>query len=200
MLRRAVRLALAAAAFTATAAGAADPADGKAKYEPCLACHTSSAAPQGEVAAPLLEGQPDNFIQWQLVYFRSETRQDPVMTAIAKPLSNADIRTLGAYLASLPPPKPASEKDERPDLTEAGEQLAKANRCSSCHQEGFVGRNDIPRLAGQREAYLLKALRDFKSGKRRGGGVGAMADAVYPLSDAGLQALAHYLSHFRQRR
>lgn len=187
--------ALAAAAFTATAAGAADPA-GKAKYQPCLACHASGAAPQGPVA-PLLEGQPDNFIQWQLVYFRTETRQDPVMTAIAKPLSNADIRDLGAYLASLPPPKPPEEKDERPDLTEAGEQLAAANRCASCHQDGYVGRGDIPRLAAQREAYLLKALRDFKSGKRRGGGVGAMADAVYPLSDAGLQALAHYLSRLR---
>lgn len=147
--------------------------------------------------APLLEGQPDNFIQWQLVYFRTESRIDPSMTPIAKLLSNVDIRNLGAYLASQPPPRQASEKDARPELSEAGEQLAKANRCASCHQEGFTGRDDIPRLAGQREAYLLKALRDFKSGKRRGGGVGAMADAVYPLSDAGLQALAHYLSRLR---
>jgi cytochrome c553 len=147
--------------------------------------------------APLLEGQPDNFIQWQLVYFRTETRLDPAMTPISKLLNNVDIRNLGAYLASLPPPRPASEKDARPDLSEAGEQLAKANHCDSCHQEGYVGRDNIARLAGQREAYLLKALRDFKSGKRRGGGVGAMSDAVYPLNDNGLQALAHYLSRLR---
>ena len=147
--------------------------------------------------APLLEGQPDNFVQWQLVYFRNETRVDPAMTPISKLLSNADIRNLGAYLASLPPPQPATGKDERPELTEAGAQLAKANHCDSCHQEGYVGRDNIARLAGQREAYLLKALRDFKSGKRRGGGVGAMSDAVYPLSDTGLQALAHYLSRLR---
>jgi cytochrome c553 len=63
--------------------------------------------------------------------------------------------------------------------------------------EGFVGKDAVPRLAGQREAYLLKALRDFKSGARRGGGVAAMPDAVYPLSDEGLQALAHYLSRLR---
>lgn len=150
--------------------------------------------------APLLEGQPDNFIQWQLVYFRTETRQDPAMTPISKLLNNEDIRNLGAYLAAQPPPSPAPGKDERPDLTEAGVQLAKANHCDSCHQEGYVGRDNIPRLAGQREAYLLKSLRDFKSGKRRGGGVGAMSDAVYPLSDAGLQALAHYLSRLAGRR
>ena len=119
------------------------------------------------------------------------------MTPIAKLLSDADIRDIGAYLATLPPVRLAQVKDERPDLTEAGEQLAKANRCASCHQEGYAGRDAVPRLAGQREAYLLKALRDFKSGKRRGGGVAAMPDAVYPLSDTGLQALAHYLSRLR---
>jgi cytochrome c553 len=146
------------------------------------------------MVAPLLEAQPDQFIQWQLVYFRSETRKDPMMTPISLLLSNADIRDIGAYLSSLPPPAPAAGKDERPDLTEAGAKLAKANRCASCHQEGFTGRDAIARLAGQREAYLLKALRDFKSGARRGGGVSAMPDAVYPLSDEGLQALAHYLA------
>lgn len=147
--------------------------------------------------APLLEAQPDNFVQWQLVYFRNETRVDPAMTPISKLLNNDDIRNIGAYLAAQPPPKAAPGKDARPELTEAGEQLAKANHCASCHQEGYVGRDNIARLAGQREAYLVKALRDFKSGKRRGGGVGAMSDAVYPLSDNGLQALAHYLSRLR---
>ena len=186
-----------AALSSAAAAGAADPAAGKAKFvETCLACHGPGMTPGGAVA-PVLDAQPDNFLQWQLVYFRTETRKDPVMTPTAAGLSNADIRNLGAYLSSLPPPKPPEAKDERPDLTRAGEQLAKANRCASCHQEGFVGRDAIPRLAGQREAYLLKALRDFKSGARRGGGVAAMPDAVYPLSDEGLKALAHYLSRLR---
>ncbi len=119
------------------------------------------------------------------------------MSAVSKLLSDADIRNIGVYLASLPAPKPPPVEDERPDLTEAGEQLAKANHCDSCHQQGYVGRDAVPRVAGQREAYLLKALRDFKSGKRRGGGVAAMADAVYPLSDQGLQALAHYLSRLQ---
>ena len=145
----------------------------------------------------MLEGQPDNFVQWQLVYFRTGARNDPLMQPMAAGLSDADIRNIGAYLASLPPPKAPQDKDERPDLTEAGGVLVKANHCASCHQEGFAGRDAAPRLAGQREPYLLKALRDFKSGKRRGGGVAAMADAVYPLSDQGLQALAHYLSRLR---
>ena len=119
------------------------------------------------------------------------------MTPISLLLNNSDIRDIGAYLSSLRPPESPQGRDEHPDLTEAGEQLAIANHCASCHQDGFVGRDATARLAGQREAYLLKALRDFKSGARRGGGVAAMPDAVYPLSDKGLQALAHYLSRLR---
>ena len=51
------------------------------------------------------------------------------------------------------------------------------------------------RTAGQREDYLLAALRAYKSGARTGSGVAAMPDAVYPLVDEQLQALAHFLSH-----
>ncbi len=49
------------------------------------------------------------------------------------------------------------------------------------------------RLAAQREDYLLKALRDFKAGTRSGT-LAAMADVVYPLADADLRALAHFLA------
>lgn len=44
-----------------------------------------------------------------------------------------------------------------------------------------------PRTANQREDYLLKSLRDFKTGAPTGGGV------AYPLGDEQLQALAHFM-------
>ena len=116
------------------------------------------------------------------------------MTPMSQPLTNPDIRNIGAYLSSLPPPNHPVGKDERPDLTEAGEQLAIANHCASCHMEGFVGKDAVPRLAGQREGYLLKALRDFKSGARLGFGVASMADVVYPLDDDDMKALAHFMA------
>ena len=50
---------------------------------------------------------------------------------------------------------------------------------------------------GQREDYLLKALRDFKSGARGGGGVAAMPTTLYDLQDSDLVALAHYLARAR---
>jgi cytochrome c553 len=54
----------------------------------------------------------------------------------------------------------------------------------------------VPRLAGQREDYLLKALRDYKSNARRGYDA-IMDDVLYPLNDDNFQDLAHFLS--RQR-
>jgi cytochrome c553 len=54
----------------------------------------------------------------------------------------------------------------------------------------------MPRLAGQREDYLIKALRDYKNGARSGDGA-QMAEVVYALSDDDLKAVAHHIAHFK---
>jgi cytochrome c553 len=164
--------------------------------ESCAACHGENGVSSME-AVPSLAGQPDGFIQWQLVYFRSGRRQQEVMTPLAEALSDAEIRSLGAYFAALPPPPPATDADARPELAEKGAEIAKQNRCAACHKDDFTGQQATARLAGQREDALLKALRDFKSGARTGGGVASMPDAVEPLSDADLVALAHYLARVK---
>jgi cytochrome c553 len=57
----------------------------------------------------------------------------------------------------------------------------------------------MPRLANQREDYLLKALRDYKQGVRVGYGSASMPEAVATLSDEDLVALAHYLAQLPRR-
>jgi cytochrome c553 len=162
---------------------------------PCATCHGFEGRSQTD-GVPSLAGQPDQFIQWQLVYFRSGTRKDPVMQPFAAALSDADIRNLGAYFASLPASGPAPAADEQPALTERGAMLAARHHCASCHQDNYAGQQATARLAGQREEYLVKALRDFKSGARTGGGVAAMPSAAYPLTADDIAALAHYLARF----
>src|SRR5438093_1505015 len=78
----------------------------RALAEACAACHGTDGVSQIELT-PSLAGQPDEFLQWQLVYFRSGARKSEVMGRIAEALSNQDVRNLGAYYASLPPPQPA---------------------------------------------------------------------------------------------
>ncbi|MFL6838706.1 MAG: c-type cytochrome, partial [Bradyrhizobium sp.] len=86
-------------------------------------------------------------------------------------------------------------QDDNPDLSEKGKQAAAGRRCASCHTDNYAGTKAVARLAGQREEYLVKALQDYKSGARSGGGQAAMADVAYPLSAEEIEALAHYLAH-----
>lgn len=174
-------------------AEAADIAAGKAKAtEICAACHGENGISATE-NIPSLAGQQDQFIQWQLVFFRAGTRKNDQMQPIVEQLTNEDIRNLGAYFASLTPPK--GPKDDNPDLSAKGKQAAVGRRCASCHTDTFAGTKAVARLAGQREEYLVKALHDYKSGERSGGGMAAMSDVAYPLSDEEITALAHYLAH-----
>jgi cytochrome c553 len=171
---------------------AADPAAGKDKAEICAGCHGENGISQTE-NIPSLAGQQDQFIQWQLVFFRGGARKNDQMQPIAAEISNEDIRLLGAYFASLTPP--AKTPDDNPDLSAKGAQAAVGRRCASCHGDGFAGTKAVARLADQREEYLVKALSDYKSGARSGGAGAAMSDVAYPLSEEEITALAHYLAH-----
>jgi cytochrome c553 len=174
-------------------ARAADPAAAKEKAEVCAGCHGDNGISQTE-NIPSLAGQPDQFTQWQLVFFRGGARKNELMQPIAEQITNEDVRVLGAYFASLTPPKDA-KPDDNPDLSKKGAEAAVGRRCASCHGDAFAGTKAVARLAGQREEYLVKALHDYKSGARSGGAGAAMTDVAYPLSDEEITALAHYLAH-----
>ena len=73
---------------------------------------------------------------------------------------------------------------------DAAQGQAKAATCIGCH--GVNGNSVVPsfpKLAGQSEAYLLKQLRDFKSGARADA---MMAGMVAPLTDTDMANLSAY--------
>ncbi len=182
---------------TASAFAASDLNAGAAKAAACVACH-GPAGISNTAETPSLAGQPDNFLQWQLVYFRNGVRKSPVMQPMAASLSDNDIRNVAAWFAAQKAPVATANGPGDPALRATGAKLAQGNRCAACHKDDFSGapQQATPRLAAQREDYLLKALREFKAGTRVGGGVAAMADVVQPLNDADLKALAHFMAHF----
>src|SRR3982074_1325778 len=106
---------LSVAIFCGSFAHAADAAAGKEKAELCAGCHGDNGISQTE-AIPSLAGQQDQSIQWQLVYFRAGSRKYEQMQPIVEQINNDDIRNLGAYFASLTPPK-ATKPDDNPDLS-----------------------------------------------------------------------------------
>jgi len=84
----------------AGAAQAADAAAGKAKSSTCVACHGANGVSNNPIY-PSLAGQKEQYMVKQMKAFRDGQRQDPVMTAMAKPLSDDDIANLAAYYAGL---------------------------------------------------------------------------------------------------
>jgi cytochrome c553 len=188
-----------AAALLVAAAGAAaqDPSPAfREKLETCFACHGPGGVSQTP-GVPSLAGQPDLFIQWQLVYMRDETRKVEPMMEVVKDMTDAEVRAFGKLFAALPPPPPAEGPDPDPALSDAGAKLVPPRRCASCHLDSMDGRGEMPRLAGQREDYLVKAFHDYRSNVRRGRGNAAMVSIAYTLQDEDIRALAHYLARLR---
>lgn len=89
---------LLATANVALAAG--DAAAGKAKSATCAGCH-GAAGISNNPMWPNLAGQKDAYMVKQMKAFRDGKRNDPMMSPMAKPLSDADIDNLAAYFASL---------------------------------------------------------------------------------------------------
>jgi cytochrome c553 len=157
----------------------------------CAACHGedgNSTNPQ----IPSIAGQPKLFIETQLVLFREELRKSDQMLPVVKGLKDAEIVKLAEHFSKLPGKGMETGSPEN-SLVERGSKRAKELRCGVCHLSDFRGQNQIPRLAGQREAYLEAELRAYRDGKRTGGDT-IMAAALYGVSDADLRALAHFLS------
>jgi cytochrome c553 len=186
-------LAFAAVVFVVAAAnphpvGAADAVPETAGN--CGACH-GPAGRSSMTEVPSLAGQPAFYLTMQLTLFRDQQRQSARMSPIAAVLSDSEVRQLSAYFAALPPAEPPGGQDNA--RAGEGERLIQVNHCASCHLATYTGQNQMPRLAGQREDYLLKAMKDYRDGNRSGFD-GTMTEVLRGLPDRDLAALAHYLS------
>ena len=181
---------LAAATAFAAAAHAQDVAAGRKKAEACVACHGpdgNSTQPQ----FPILAGQTARYLYLQLGDFKEGRRKEPQMDPFAKDLSRADMLDLSAFFAAqkLRPPQ------FKPDPAKAARGLKKAEEvlCTMCHLGGFMGQNEIPRVAGQHYAYTVKQLKDFKA-RTRTNDAGNMTAVARTLSDQDIDDLGHYLA------
>jgi cytochrome c553 len=189
-VRIALALALAALVLLPDAAAPSPSLD--ERFTVCLACHGAdgrSRLPE----TPSLGGQPSFFVVAQLFLFREGRRDNAAMLAASKGLTNADLLAFAERVTRLPPPPPPEDPID-PVRFARGRALTLRHPCGVCHNPDFSGREQMPRLANQREDYLLKAMREYKSGARLGYG-GAMAQELAGLADQDLVDLAHFLAH-----
>ena len=181
---------LGSAVTAVPAPGIAQPLEERVRL--CHSCH----GPAGQSVlpnTPSLGGQPSFFVVAQLFLFRDGRRDNAPMVEAAKGLTNSDLRDFAAYISRLPPPAPPPDPPDAARFAR-GQTIARQHPCGVCHNPDFSGREQMPRLANQREDYLLKAMREYKSGSRIGY-AGAMATELQRLSDDDLGDLAHFFAN-----
>src|SRR6478735_4401715 len=161
------------------------------KLASCLACHGEKGISENP-EVPSLAGMPKDFTLIQLFLFRQGTRKVEIMNDLAKDMTDDDLRKFSEYFAKLAPPKASGEAAD-PQVAARAQAAITANHCASCHNPDFSGREQMPRLAAQREDYLLKALRDYKTAQRPGYDA-TMDEVIRAVTDADIVDLSHYLA------
>ena len=161
-----------------------------ARLAVCAACHGADGLSRLP-GVPSLAGQPRLFIENRLVMIREGLSAIPEMKGMLDGLSDAELIELSRHYAAMPPPPPATPRDAV--RAARGARIAERTLCGSCHLPDQRGREQIPRLAGQREDYLLASMRQFLAGRVLGRDT-AMINALQGLGDADLLDLAHYLA------
>jgi len=160
----------------------------------CFNCHGEKGQSQ-RPEVPSLGAQPALYTLIELVMFRDQLRVTEPMNEMTKGLSDDNLHAVSDIISKLPAPNPISDTPD-PVRIERGRALAQQNRCNFCHQSNFQGLDNVPRLAGQREDYLIKSLRGYKDGSRRGYDA-QMSEVVYAMKDEDFADVAYFLARVR---
>jgi len=181
-------LAFASIAFSATAETIQE------RTVACFACHGERGQSETE-NTPSLGGQQAPYALIQLFMFREKLRAFDIMNEMAKPLSEDDLRTFSDFIAKLPKPAlPADGGD--PARMQRGQAAVQQHRCDNCHNPDFSGKENVPRIANQREDYLAKTLAEYKSNARHAYDA-SMAEVMAPVTPEQIADLAYYLARVR---
>lgn len=184
----ALGLGVLATATSMTASAEGNAAQGKVLAYTCLGCHGvqnyKNAYPSYSV--PRLGGQNQKYLVAALKEYADGARAHPTMHAQATTLNDQDRADIAAYLHGAPL-SPQEVVGTPPPATQT---------CAACH--GADGAKsvmeDYPILAGQQSDYLLEALKDYKSGKRKNP---IMAGIILSVNEKDFPALAQFFSQQR---
>lgn len=180
-----------------TMAGAA-PAPPQASI--CAACHGADGLGNAGAGYPALAGLAAPYLEQQLYSFKHGTRENVMMTAIAKGLNAGDRKAIAAYYAGLnvpakPEPKPLPGGTGAALALDGawGHVTTGVPSCDSCHGPAGIGVDAVfPRLAGQPANYLAAQLEDWQAGSRKNDPLHLMRNVARKLSPAQINAVATY--------
>ncbi|EGU40526.1 MULTISPECIES: c-type cytochrome [Vibrio] len=177
---------------------------GKAKSQTCVACHGADGNSL-ITQYPKLAGQHEKYLEKQLKELKlgmtsggKQGRYEPVMGAMAMPLSEQDMADLAAYYASLPISNnstPENVVEEGKILYTAGNAERGLTACIACHGPRGNGTelSGFPKISGQHAEYIKAQLEKFRDGSRNNDMNAMMRDVAKKLTDAEIDTLSKYV-------
>lgn len=161
----------------------------------CAACHGANGR-SDMAGTPVLAGQHSLYAITQLFLLREGRRNNAAMVAIAKSMTDADLRGYSEFIGTLPPvPAPAPPVAPEEARMKTGQALAQQHKCVFCHGSALDGGQGVPRIGGQKEDYVRAALHGYKTGDRPGY-TRAMSEALSQVPVGDLDMLAYYVANF----
>ena len=157
----------------------------------CFGCHGEHGQSSTE-NTPSLGAQQAPYALIQLFMFREKLRTFEPMNDMTKAFTDDDLQKFSDFLARLPKPVPPADAGE-PARMQRGQALVQQNRCNACHNLDLSGKENVPRIANQREDYLAKTLGEYKDNSRHGYD-GTMADVMGPITKEQIADLAYYIA------
>src|SRR3981081_1164540 len=161
---------------------------------PCLACHGERGQSETE-NTPSLGAQQAPYALIQLFMVREKLREFETMNEMAKALNDDALRSFSEFIGKLPKPAPPADAGD-PARLQRAQALVQQHRCNSCHNTDFSGKDNVPRIADQREDYLAKTMREYKDNSRHGYD-GTMAEVLQPVTAEQIADLAYFLARVR---
>jgi cytochrome c553 len=158
---------------------------------PCLACHGERGQSETE-NTPSLGAQQAPYALIQLFMFREKLRTFEPMNEMAKAFTDDDLRVFSDFISKIPKPAPPADAGD-PARLQRAQALVAQHRCNSCHNTDFSGKDNVPRIADQREDYLAKTMREYKDNSRHGYD-GTMAEVLQPVTTEQIDDLAYFLA------
>ena len=175
---------------------------GATTAQACQGCHGAHGEGMAAKGNPRLAGQAAGYLAKQLDDFASGKRASPVMTPLAKSLTEQQRRDVAGYFASLATPYETAAGPADAGLLERGRLLARSGdeskqlqACANCHGPGGSGeRFAAPYLEGQSATYLATAIKEWKSGARANDAGKQMVVVARRLDDRDIAAVAAYFA------
>jgi cytochrome c553 len=156
----------------------------------CASCHGDQGVPINK-QTPVIWGQNEGYLYFQLRDFKSGTRKSEVMGPIASELEKADMLALAAHFSKLKWPN-LQQTEAPPAVANKALTASSSIGCPGCHLEHFQGDGTTARIAGQWQEYLNVTMTAFRDASRSNNpGMSALMKATSP-DDIG--ALSQYLA------